>query len=315
MECLLQVHDLWRDDHHPHHHNPRHPEQDLAPAPGPGLALVTTRCVWLEEGLRGDPLLGVALLAAVQGLVASPAVVQARELVEATIAGASLGEIPYYVYPIFTIQPYTTPLPSLFYSLLISITLMFIHPYDHRLPLILLYYSLNPQILIIHSLDVRGPVLAEVLQSLLGSSRDSSSSGSGSSSSSGSGSSSSSSSGIGSGSTGVASGYMVSVLCRLLMEYDRDVNKGSTNGSDKGATNDSTNDSTKGSDSLLGQYLDTTLSRLQVDPVKHTNKFLTGQLVVLTASYFKVNACWSLLLGDDESSDCITRTVILIYLI
>ena len=104
---------------------------------------------------------------------------------------------------------------------------------------------------------MRGPVLAEVLQGVLGSSRSSSSGGSGSSSSGGS------------GSTGVANGYMVSVLCRLLVEFDRDVNKGldqnTINGSDKGSD-----------PLLLGQYLDTTLSRLQMDPVKHTDKFLTG---------------------------------------
>ena len=94
-----------------HNNNPRHPEQDLSLAPGPGLALVPARCVWLEEGLRGEPLLGVALLAAVQGLVASPVVVQARELVETTIAGASIGEILCYFYPIPTVAPIFYPLP------------------------------------------------------------------------------------------------------------------------------------------------------------------------------------------------------------
>ena len=69
MECLLQVHDLWSDQDH---HSPQPPSSEESLATGLALDSVRKPCVWLEEGLKEDPQLGVALLAAVHGLVDTP---------------------------------------------------------------------------------------------------------------------------------------------------------------------------------------------------------------------------------------------------
>ena len=91
VECLLQVHDLWRDDNHP-------PTQALALAQARALESPRPISMWLAEGLRGDSHLGVDLLTAVHGLVLTPAVRAVRELVELTINGVSLGACPYLTF-------------------------------------------------------------------------------------------------------------------------------------------------------------------------------------------------------------------------
>ena len=133
------------------------------------------------------------------------------------------------------------------------------------------------------SLDVRGPVLLALVECVLGSSSGGSSSG-GSNSSGGSSSGGSSISGdatvkvkvigSGSGSMGIANDAVLSVVCRLLVDYDRDVDKGSEKGLETGS--DKSNDDKAGSGPLLARYQEAALHHLQADPVKHTDKFMTG---------------------------------------
>ena len=134
-------------------------------------------------------------------------------------------------------------------------------------------------------LGVRGPVLLALLGSVLGGSSSVGSNSSGGSSG-GAGNTAGNSGigggatvkvkviGSGSGSMGIANDAVLSVVCRLLVDYDRDVDKGSEKGLETGS--DKSNDDKAGSGPLLARYQEAALHHLQADPVKHTDKFMTG---------------------------------------